>query len=129
METKLSCDVRNCVNNISGLCDAYMINIIGSNARENSSTECETFADKNILNMAKSRFINSNLDGEFKQIFTNESIEMSPKIKCEAKNCVHNANGDCSAANIQIHESRTKDGNLSQCQTFKSYKQFNNVLD
>lgn len=121
MSTKLSCDARKCVNNINGLCDAYMIHVTGVQARESSSTDCGTFAEKGILSTTTSRFTNSNLMGEFKQLFTNESIEMSPHIKCEAQNCIYNVNTICEAENVQVHGPEAQNSGSTQCETFKPH--------
>ncbi len=54
-----------------------------SDAHRSEETQCEKFAEKGLKN-SLSNVLNMNVIGEFKQVFNNDSIEMSPRIRCEA---------------------------------------------
>ena len=118
MDVKLSCSVTNCVQNMSGLCAANFIKIVGVNAHSSNDTECSTFAEKGLKN-AVTNMVNMNVIGEIKQVFDNGSIEMSPKIKCEAVKCTYNNDGLCSTSNIQIVGRSESMSEGTQCETFK----------
>jgi hypothetical protein len=118
MSGKLSCNAEKCVNNINSLCMANNIHIMGDKSNTSTETACENFSQKGVVN-AMSNFTNMNLVGEFKQLFSNDSIEMSPEIKCEAENCTYNVNKLCSANNIQIYGPGAKTTSQTQCETFK----------
>ena len=117
MGVKLSCSVTNCIQNMSSLCAANSIEISGSNAHSSEDTECSTFAENGLKN-AVTNMVNMNVVGEIKQAFENGSIEMSPKIKCEAVTCNHNDHGVCAASNIQIHGPSALSSEGTQCETF-----------
>lgn len=117
MIVKLSCSATTCVQNMSGLCAANSIEIVASNAHTSAATQCNTFAEKGLKN-AITNMINMNVVGEVKQVFTNSSIEMSPKIECEAVTCNYNTNKLCSATNIQIHGPSASTSEDTQCETF-----------
>ncbi|NMM62284.1 DUF1540 domain-containing protein [Clostridium sp. P21] len=120
MSGKLSCSAGKCVNNINGLCSANNIHVVGSEIHSSKGTECETFMQRGFMN-AMSNFTNMNLVGEFKQIFSRDSIEMSPEIKCEAENCVYNADRLCSASNVQVYGPDARSSGGTQCETFKEH--------
>ena len=117
MSVKLSCSATSCVHNMSSLCSANSIQVAGGNADSSAATECNTFAEKGLKN-AVTNMVNMNVVGEFKQVFTNGSVEMSPKIKCEAVTCNYNANKVCSATNVQIHGPSASTSEGTQCETF-----------
>jgi len=117
MSVKLSCSATNCVHNMSSLCSANSIEVAGSTAQSSAATECNTFAEKGLKN-AVTNMINMNVVGEIKQVFTNSSVEMSPKIKCEAVACSHNDNRICAASNVQIHGPSASTSEGTQCETF-----------
>lgn len=117
MSVKLSCSALGCVQNMSGLCGANSIEIFVSNAHCSAATQCNTFSEKGLKN-AITNMVNMNVVGEVKQIFTESSIEMSPKIECEAVACRYNDNKLCCATNIQIIGSSTEGKEDTQCETF-----------
>lgn len=117
MYGELSCSAINCVHNLSGLCSAINIHVIGSGAHSSAETMCNTFSEKGIRN-AFTHLTNINIGGEIKQLFTNSSIEMSPIIKCDAFNCKYNENRDCTARNIQVHGPDANSTEGTQCVTF-----------
>lgn len=118
MNGNLSCSAVNCVHNMSGLCSANNIHVMGSGAHTSSDTMCNTFAEKGLKN-AITHVVNMNVAGEIKQLFTNKSIEMSPAIKCEARNCIYNDDRVCQADNVQIYGSRAEQSEGTECETFR----------
>lgn len=114
----LSCSATRCVNNMSGICSASNINVSGINAHSIEETQCETFAEKGLKN-ALTNVLNMNVLGEIKQVFNHDTIEMSPSIKCEATNCVHNEKDLCIADNIIINGIDALNSERTQCETFK----------
>lgn len=117
MSVKLSCSATSCVHNMSSLCAANYIEVAGNNAHSSVATECNTFAEKGLKN-AVTNMVNMNVVGEVKQIFTNESVEMSPKIKCEAESCKYNEDRICEAAYVQIQGPGAATSEGTQCETF-----------
>jgi hypothetical protein len=117
MSVKLSCSATTCVHNMSALCSANYIEVTGNNAHSSAATECNTFAERGLKN-AVTNMVNMNVVGEIKQIFTNSSVEMSPKIKCEAVTCNYNENRVCAASNVQIHGPSASTSEGTQCETF-----------
>lgn len=119
MNGELSCSALNCVHNMSGLCSSNVIHVIGAGAHTSMETMCNTFAPKGLKN-AITHLPNMNMVGEIKQIFTNNSIQMSPIIKCEAMNCIYNIDKKCNADNIQIYGPNAENTQGTQCETFKN---------
>lgn len=118
MNGELSCSAFNCVHNMSGLCSASQIHVLGNGAQSSAETMCSTFAEKGIKN-AFANLTNMNIGGEVKQLFTNSSIEMSPIIKCDALNCKYNEGRACEASNIQVHGPDANSIEGTGCVTFK----------
>lgn len=118
MSGTLSCSATNCVNNMSGICSASTINVSGDDAHTSEATQCETFAEKGLRN-SLANVLNMNVVGEFKQVFTNESIEMSPNIRCEARNCRYNEKKVCVADNIMVNGRSAISIGRTQCETFQ----------
>lgn len=118
MNGNLSCSALNCVHNMSGLCSANQIHVIGGNAYTSAETMCDTYAEKGIGN-AFAHITNVNIGGQLKQVFTNRSIQMSPVIKCDAMICAYNEDRACSAPNVQIHGSDASTSEGTQCETFR----------
>ncbi|WP_298842429.1 DUF1540 domain-containing protein [Clostridium sp.] len=118
MRGTLSCTATNCVNNMSGICSAETINILGSNVHSCEETQCETFAEKGLKNSINNVF-NMNVVGEIKQIFNNDKIQMSPRIGCEVTNCLHNRDEECVAHNIMVHGRGALKSEKTECETFK----------
>lgn len=117
--TELSCSALNCVHNMTGLCSANIIHVLGSGAHTSRETMCNTFAEKGLRN-AVTHLPNMNVAGEIKQLFTSESILMSPSIKCDAINCTYNRDRACHAENVQIYGPRAEASEGTQCETFKN---------
>lgn len=118
MRGTLSCNATNCVNNMSGICSASTISVLGSNAHSTEETQCETFAEKGLKN-SFNNVLNMNVIGEFKQAFNNDTIEMSPRIRCEAINCIHNEEEICVAHNIMVNGREALSSERTECETFK----------
>ncbi|MGH4119375.1 DUF1540 domain-containing protein [Clostridium sp.] len=118
MKGTLSCNATDCVNNISGICSAITIHVLGLTANSSESTRCKTFSHKGLKN-ALDNVLNNNVVGEFKQVFNNESIVMNPRVRCEAINCIHNVEEICKAKNVLIEEVRELDNVKTRCDTFK----------
>lgn len=118
MDGALSCTATECVNNISGICSARTIHISGSKAHSSEDTQCENFAEKGLKNSLVN-VLNMNVIGELKQVFNKESIEMSPRIRCEAKNCKHNEEKLCLADNIMVYGKGALSSEKTQCETFE----------
>lgn len=55
---------------------------------------------------------------EAKQIFTNESIQMSPEIKCNAEKCMYNSDGICKADYVSISGIGKEEKENTNCETF-----------
>jgi hypothetical protein len=113
----LSCSAENCVQNINGLCAANKIHVTGKGAMTSGNTACDTFAEKSFTNAVTNMF-NMNVAGEVKQIFNKGSIEMSPKIECDALRCSYNSNKVCTANNVQIMGAHANSSIDTQCETF-----------
>ncbi|GAA0115065.1 DUF1540 domain-containing protein [Clostridium senegalense] len=118
MNGSLSCNAQNCLYNANGLCGASVIKIRGGNAESSAFTQCDSFAEKGLKNSLANMF-NMNIQGEIKQAFTNTSIEMYPKIECDARNCVYNIGNVCSADYIQINGQTALSSTRTECSTFK----------
>ncbi|MDF2884048.1 MAG: hypothetical protein K0R54_4614 [Clostridiaceae bacterium] len=117
MVVRLSCNADNCVNNLNGLCSANTIKVNGPNSHSSGGTECETFAARGIRN-ALSNLTNMNIPGEIRQLFSTSTIEMSPNVKCDAYNCVHNSGRKCMAGNIQVTGPNARVSADTKCETF-----------
>ena len=77
-----------------------------------------TFAEKGLKN-SLINVLNMNVVGEFKQVFNSDSIEMSPRIRCEAINCKHNEKKLCLADNIIIYGKDALSSEKTECETFE----------
>jgi len=118
MSPKLNCTADTCVNNINNLCSANTIKVDGNVASTSSETECETFSEKGFKN-AVTNLTNMNFGGEIKQLLNSDSIEMSPKVKCEAANCKYNSNRICGAENVMINGPGASTSSATRCETFE----------
>ncbi len=117
MSGKLNCSAQECVHNLSGLCSANSIFIGGSQAHTSNTTKCDTFAKKGFVN-AVINVTNMNIPGEIRQLVNKHSIQMSPKIKCEATNCNYNVDEICGASDVQIYGPGASGSGETQCETF-----------
>jgi len=122
MNGTLSCSATNCVNNISAICSARTIHISGKDAHSSEGTQCENFAEKGLKN-SLINVLNMNVVGEFKQVFNSDSIEMSPRIRCEAINCKHNEKKLCLAENILVYGKDALCSEKTECETFEEEKE------
>lgn len=122
MNGTLSCSATNCVNNISAICSARTIHISGKNAHSSEGTQCENFAEKGLKN-SLINVLNMNVVGEFKQVFNSDSIEMSPRIRCEAINCKYNEKKLCLAQNILVYGKDALCSEKTECETFEEEKE------
>ncbi|MCJ7688082.1 MAG: DUF1540 domain-containing protein [Clostridiaceae bacterium] len=118
MKGTLSCTATDCVNNISGICSAITIHVLGLTANNSKSTRCKTYSHKGLKN-SLANVLNLNVVGEFKQVFNHESIVMNPRVRCEAINCIHNEEKICEAKNLLIEEISDLDNVKAHCDTFK----------
>ena len=121
MKGTLSCTAADCVNNISGICSAITIHVLGLNANNSKSTWCKTYSQKGLKN-SLANVLNLNVVGELKQVFNHESIVMNPRVRCEAVNCVHNMEEICKAKNVLIEEISELDNVKTHCDTFEKLK-------
>lgn len=117
MNGPLRCSAVNCVHYSNELCSANKIHISGLNASITPDTHCSTFQEKNLVNSLNS-LSNINLNGEIKQFFSNSGIEMYPEIECDARACIYNQSGLCSAENVNIIGSEALNSNSTYCTTF-----------
>ncbi len=86
--TSLKCTVTNCVNNAKECCCRPDIKVAGACACDCEQTCCADFADK--TGSASNAYCDTDIP--------NEALH----VRCEAHNCVYNANGDCDASNIHV---------------------------
>ena len=117
MSGSLGCSAINCVHNLGGLCSANTIHVIGMRASTSSETHCETFAERSLRN-ALTHVANMNIPGEIRQLFNRDAVHMSPKILCEAVDCVYNEARICSAGSIQINGPHAQTTEHTNCETF-----------
>ncbi|MDP4145042.1 MAG: DUF1540 domain-containing protein [Bacillota bacterium] len=113
----LMCSALSCVNNLNGFCSATVIHVYGESAGYSDETKCNTFAEKGIIN-AFSNLANMNIPGEIRQLFSGNTIEMSPIIKCDAVKCVYNKHEKCSAKNVEIIGDKLEKSKITKCDTF-----------
>jgi hypothetical protein len=118
MEIQLSCSAVNCVHNMNRLCSANTIHVLGSGAHSSTQTMCNTFAERGFKN-AITHLPNMNVVGEVRQLFTKNSIEMNPGIKCEAINCRYNDSRVCNADYVQINGPTAESSEGTKCETFQ----------
>lgn len=118
MSGKLRCSAENCYNNVNEFCIASSIHVMGSDANKSPETECDTFIEKTNID-ARSHFTNRNLAGEFRQLFSANTVEISPEITCEAQNCVYNVERICSADDVQIDGFNATTSDSTECHTFR----------
>lgn len=122
MSGKLRCSAISCANNVNEFCVARTIHVTGNSAHSSRETDCDTFIEKGDIH-STSHFTNRNLTGEFAQLFSGETVEMSPDIACEAEKCIYNVNRLCSADFVQIHGEEGRASGYTQCETFKEVNQ------
>jgi hypothetical protein len=118
MKGILSCTATDCVNNTSEICSAITINISVPDVKKSELTCCETFASRGLKN-SLANVLNINVVGELKQVFNQDSIVMTPRIRCEATRCIHNEKKICRAKNILIEDIGEINNVKTQCDTFE----------
>ncbi len=101
--TDLVCRALNCVNNHSRLCCLEEIEVGGRDAEHAQETCCGSFADE-------SRGYSNMLDSR--------EAEPETHIVCEAQRCIYNAEGVCSAGDVQIDGSAAHRRMGTSCETF-----------
>lgn len=124
MSGKLRCSAIRCANNVNETCIARNIHVAGSQAHTGSETDCDTFVQKGDIS-STSHFANRNLAEDYVQLFSNESVDMSPEIACDAESCIYNLNRMCSADSVKIDEDgdEANSSEQTQCKTFKEHNQ------
>lgn len=113
----LMCSAGTCVNNVSGLCSASIINVIGNGADSSWETECETYSYNSFKNVV-ANLGNTNYAGEIVQSFTNSEIYLTPEIECDADKCKYNTDHKCTANNIYVSGKNANFSYATQCETF-----------
>ena len=117
MSGSLTCSAVGCVHNVNGLCSANKIHVTGMNASTSSETQCNTFAEKGLLNSITG-MVNMNVPGEIRQLLNNNTISMFPKIGCDAVSCMFNKDRICEAKRIQMMGIGANTSEGTQCETF-----------
>lgn len=117
--SNLVCDANNCRHNLDGCCTAGAIEVQSRNAGDD--TECKTFAQKDLME-STSRFFNVNLKEGYTNIFSGQSSDMSPDIRCEAYQCKYNSNRLCKADNVEIIGDMAGTSSDTKCETFQLEK-------
>ena len=117
MNGSLSCSAVNCVHNLGGLCSANIIHVVGMSAQKSGETQCDTFAEKGLINSI-TKLANTNVAGEFRQLFDGDDVELFPDVKCDAVNCIYNHERMCSAEAVQITGPHASTSDDTICETF-----------
>lgn len=99
--TGLMCSVSNCAFNKDNQCCNSYISIGGKLAFQSESTYCSSFQETNLL------------------VSLNNYGKNSVEIECEAENCIHNDNGECTATNIIISSENINEYNDTMCGSFE----------
>lgn len=118
MTSNLDCSAVNCIHNAGGACVASVINVTGENASRSAETQCDTFLDR-VEAQGTSNFTNLNLGGELRQLFSNSSVPMSPRIGCEAENCTFNDSRKCTADSVKVKGDGADTSGGTRCETFR----------
>lgn len=115
---KLVCSGVQCVNNIGGFCTARVINVNGVLAGEDEDTQCGTYGERTLTKAIKN-IGNLNIGAALEQSFTTDSLEMSPEVLCDAKNCRFNNNKKCVAPDILMATDELMPSKAPYCGTFQ----------
>ncbi|KZL93299.1 DUF1540 domain-containing protein [Clostridium magnum] len=118
MSKKLRCGAEHCYNNVNNFCIANVIHVGGTDAYTSPETACNTFVEKTDIR-GTSHFINRNLLGGFRQLFSHQTVEMAPRVDCDAENCTYNVNKICGAEYVEIHGENATTSEKTQCETFR----------
>ena len=105
---KLSCTVKDCVNNESGLCSLEKIMVEGPSALKSAGTSCASFIPR------KGNAQNSCAKGN--------CVSAETKIECKAEHCNYNSNCKCTAEKVNVGCMCPEVCTMSQteCETFKT---------
>lgn len=114
----VECTVERCIHNMSGMCNAQYIHVVGDNTQQSYQTDCHTFELKSyrssVINMT-----NVNITGAVDQIFTEDPV-MNPSVRCSVGNCFYNINlQGCSATRIEIDGPGAGTIQQTNCSTFR----------
>lgn len=101
--TNLTCNAHCCTYNKDNLCSRGDILVTGTDANHPSQTECDSF-----IGAGRDCYCNSSSSGK-------ESIS----IACEAINCVHNQDRNCSANHVGINGSKAHSSSETECSSFQ----------
>lgn len=115
MSGNLSCNAKNCTYNIYGMCTSNNIHIQGTNAHSKEFTKCGSFTEKGLKNI-RSNVYNPNIYGTVENKFTCSPMEQS--VRCDASNCKHNINGDCTSQNVSVNGPGALSNNRTDCESF-----------
>ena len=104
--TRISCDVTKCEYNKDGGCKLNKIEVGTHDAKISDETRCESYvpAGHGASNSCGCR---------------SDACDIS-EIKCSAKNCKYNDDGECEAKTIEISPCKTCGCGETECNTFKA---------
>ena len=105
---KLSCAVKDCVNNACGLCCLEKIIVEGPSAVKCEGTSCVSFVAKR--------------DGAQNSCAKNNCAHEETNIVCKAEHCVYNANTKCTASKVNVGcvKGAVCVSSETECETFKA---------
>lgn len=98
--TELTCGVGKCAFNKDNMCMNNSICVGGRFASNVGNTYCSSFQQANFL------------------VNLNEYGKSTVDIECEAENCIHNEQGECTAKNIVISSENVSEHNDTMCDSF-----------
>lgn len=103
----LSCKVKECTYNCTGLCQLSRIKVNGHEPMSSAGTYCASFAEK------KGSASNNTSCGS--------GASPETKIECRVHNCSYNSNNLCSASKVNMgcSSSSPKIMDETECETFK----------
>ena len=102
--TRLTCNATNCASNRNNLCCRPTIKVQGQEAKTPCDTRCESFSEKGC--------------GEASNSVCFENGNPSLEVKCTAKNCIYNRNGNCKAEGIHINGAGARTLSETECSSF-----------
>lgn len=102
--TRLTCNATNCASNKNNLCCRPAIKVQGQQAKMPCNTRCQSFSEKG--------------SGEISNATHFDSGNPSLEVKCTAKNCIFNRDGDCKAEGIHINGAGARTYSETECSSF-----------
>ena len=102
--TRLTCNASNCASNKNNLCCRPAIKVQGQQAKMPCDTRCQSFSEKG--------------SGEISNATHFDSGNPSLEVKCTAKNCIFNRDGDCKAEGIHINGAGARTYSETECSSF-----------